>query len=80
MEDLEQYSRQNFLVLHGVNKSGNKNIIKILIKTFSEELSVEIKEDDLERSHRLGKPKWKDNKPRPIIIKFTSYNVRKKFL
>ena len=50
MEDLEQYSRRNFLVLHGVNKSSNKNIIKILIKTFSEELSVEIKEDDLERS------------------------------
>ena len=42
-----------------------------------EELVVEIKEDDLDRSHRLGKPKRKDNKPRPVIVKFARYAVRK---
>ena len=36
-----------------------------------EELVVEIKEDDLDRSHRLGKPKRKDNKLRTIIVNFT---------
>ena len=48
-----------------------------MLRTFSEEQSVEIKEDDLGRSHRLGKPKRKDNKPRPIIAKFVRYAVRK---
>ena len=46
-------------------------------KRFLKELSVEIKEDDLDRSHRLGKPKRKDNKLRPIIVKFARYVVRR---
>ena len=77
IDGLEQYSRRNCLVLNGVNESNNENTNEILIKTFSEELGVEIKEDDLDRSHRLGKPKRKDNKPRPIIVKFARYAVRR---
>ena len=50
---------------------------EISIKTFSEKLGVEIKEDDLHRSHTLWKPKRKDNKPRPVIVKFARYAVRK---
>ena len=38
---------------------------------------IEIKEDDLDRSHRLGKPKRKYNKPWPIIVKFACYTARK---
>ena len=76
-DDLEQYSRRNCLVLHGVNESNEENTNEIIIKTFSEELGVEIKEDDLDRSHWLGKPKRKDNKTRAIIVKFTRYAVRK---
>ena len=77
IDGLEQYSRRNCLVLNDVNESNNENTNEILIKTFSEELGVEIKEDDLDRSHRLGKPKRKDNKARPIIVKFTRYAVRR---
>ena len=77
IDDLEQYSRRNCLVLHGVNESNDENTNEIIIKTFSEELGVEIKEDDLDRSHRLGKPKRKDSKPGPIIVKFARYAVRR---
>ena len=38
---------------------------------------MEVKEDDLHRSHRLGKPKIKDDKPRPMIVKFARYAVRR---
>ena len=78
IDDLEQYSRRNCLVLHGVNESNDENTNEIIIKTFSEELGVEIKEDDLDKSHRLGKPKRKDNKPRLIIVMFARYAVRRK--
>ena len=61
IDDLEHYSQRNCLILHSVNESNNKNTNEILIKPFSEELGVKIKEDDLDRSHRLGKPKGKDN-------------------
>ena len=77
IDDLEKYSRRNCLVLHGVNERNDENTNEIIIKTFSEELGVEIKEDDLDRSHRLGKPKGKGNKPRPIIITFARYAVRR---
>ena len=59
IDDLEQYLRRNCLVLHGVNESNDENTDQILIKTFFEELGVEINDDDLDRSHRLGKPKKK---------------------
>ena len=77
IDDLEHYSRRNCLVLHGVNESNGENTNEIIIKTFSEELGVKIKDDDIDRSHRLGKPKRKDNKPRPIIVKFARYAVRR---
>ena len=62
IDDLEQYSRQNCLVLHSVYKSCDENTNEILTKTFSEELGVKIKEVDPDRSHRLGNPKRKMNK------------------
>ena len=35
-----------------------------------------IKPEDIDRSHRLGKPKsLKNVKPRPIIVKFVRYNT-----
>ena len=33
---------------------------------------------DIDRTHRLGKRKLDNNAPRPIIVKFTRYNVRNK--
>ena len=65
IDDLEQYSRRNCLVLHGVNESNDENINEIIIKTFSEELGVEINEDDLDRSQgKLGKQAGKTKKKR----------------
>ena len=68
---------QSLVKQHGVDESNDENTNEILVKPFSEELvGVEVKEDDPHRSHRLGKPKIKDNKPRPIIVKFARYAVR----
>ena len=41
-------------------------------------LHAELSLADLDRTHRLGKRKPTDNssRPRPIIVKFTSYRVR----
>ena len=38
---------------------------------------VDESNDENTNSHRLGKPKRTDNKPRPIIVKFACYTVRK---
>ena len=51
IDDLEQNARRNCLVLHGVNERNDESTNEIIIKLFSEEAGVEIKEDDIDRSH-----------------------------
>ena len=78
MDDLEQYSRRNCLLLHGVKEDDEENTDEIVLRTVAEEIGIQINEGDLDRTHRLGKRKRNDGKPRPIIVKFTRYAVRHK--
>ena len=78
VDELEQYSRRNCLLLHGVQENENENTDDIVLKTMSEELDIEIKENDLDRTHRIGNRNRKDGKPRAIIVKFTRYATRNK--
>ena len=48
-----------------------------IIKTLQQSTDETIKPEDIDRSHRLGKPKSSKNaKPRPLIVKFVRYNTR----
>ena len=78
LDDLEQYSRRNCLLLHGVKENEEENTDEIVLSTIAEEMGIHINEEDIDRTHRLGKPNRNDGKPRPIIIKFTRYAVRHK--
>ena len=78
IDDLEQYSRRNCLLLHSVVETNAECTDDIIIKTCAEELGIDVKQEDLDRSHRLGKVKSDDNKTRPIIVKFDRYAVRNK--
>ena len=78
IDDLEQYSRKNCLLLHSVVEMNAECTDDIFIKTCAEELGIDVKQEGLDRSHRLGKVKRNDNKPRPTIVKFARYAVRNK--
>ena len=67
-DDLEQYSRRNCLLLYGFVETNVECTDDIIIKTCAEELVMNVKQEYLDRSHRLGKFKRNDNKPRPIIV------------
>ena len=45
------------------NENENENADDIVLKTMSEELDIEIKENDLDRTHRIGNRSRKDYKP-----------------
>ena len=77
-DDLEQYSTRNCLLLHSVVEPNAECTDNIIIKTCAEELGIDVKQEDLDKSHKLGKVKRNDNKPRPIIVKFARYAVRNK--
>ena len=77
VDELEWYSRRNCLLLHGVREVEGENANDVIMKTVKEELDIDIREEDLDRTHRVGNPKvCKEGKSRPIIIKFARYNVR----
>ena len=75
--ELEQYPPRNCLLLHGVRELEGENTNDVTMKTIKEEIDIDIREEDLDRTHRVGNPKvCKEGKSKPIIIKFARYDVR----
>ena len=72
----EQYSRRNCLLIHGIDEENQENTDEVVINVLKKEMDEEITHLDIDRSHRLGNRKLDKSKPRPIIIKFSRYNVR----
>ena len=42
-------------------------------------MHINLTPSDLDRTHHIGQKKASSKKPRAVIIKFVSYNTRKKF-
>ena len=74
IEDLQQYSRRNCLVITGLPERRGENTDEVIQNFAASKLDVVINDTDIDRTHRLGKPTV--GKPRPIIAKFSRYNVR----
>ena len=70
----EQYSRRNCLLVHGIAETNDENTDGLVLKKINEKLDVEITENEIDRSHRIGRKK-DGQKPRPIIAKITRYNT-----
>ena len=77
IEDQEQYSRRNCLLVHGVTEKPNEDVEKEVMEIFQEKLEAEVAQTDISRMHRLGKKRTDEDKPRPIIVRFLSYRQRK---
>ena len=73
----EQYSRRNCLLVHGIEETNDENKDDLVLKSIYEKLGVDITENEIDRSHRIGRKK-DGQRPRPIIVKLTRYNTRKK--
>ena len=79
VDSLEQYSRRNCLLIHGIKEEEKENVEAKVMDVVNTKLEVKLEHRDFDRMHRLGKktPNSK-TKPRPIIVKFSSYRERKK--
>ena len=76
VDELEQYSRRNCLLLHGVRELEGENKNDIIMKTMKEEIDIDIRQQDLDQKHRVDNTKvCKEGKSRLIIIKFSRYYV-----
>lgn len=90
LDDLENYSRRNCLVIHGITEERGEDIDAVVQDFISKDLrlaNIDVM-THVDRCHRLGPPKKitkddvsKDEVPkgrRPIIVKFCSYRTRSK--
>ena len=73
----EQYSRRNCLRVAGVPENSSENIDDYVVD-MAKAIGVDISVNDIERSHRVGKPRAPGRRPRDIIVKFVSYRVRRR--
>ena len=80
LEEIEQYSRRNCLVIHGVKETTGESTDNLIRNLAKEKLNVDIKPENIDRSHRIGMGGKSDRKGRPlhrpIIAKFTGYSPR----
>ena len=76
IDTMEQYSRRNCLVVHGIPET-KADTGEAVLQVFNGQLNVRVTPDCIDRSHRLGRQQPSSNKPRPVIVKFVSYETRR---
>ena len=65
--------------MDGIAETNDENTDGLVLKTINKKLQVNIAENKIDRSHRIGRKK-DGQRPRPIIIKLTRYNTSKKVI
>ena len=78
LDDQEQYSRRNSLRISGITESDNEVIGPKVLEFINTRLNLDsnVTNDQIDRMHRVGKPQ--PNKSRPVLVKFATYQIRKK--
>ena len=88
LDETEQYSCRNFLIFTGIKEDSDpsrEDTDEVVIKICNTKLGLNITEDSIDRSHRLGR--WhqfmsqsqtesETPRPRAIIVKFMNYHNR----
>ena len=82
VDDLKQYSRRNCLVITGIPESENEKTDEVVLDMARNQLKAAIDASDIDRSHRIpgGPVRRNTDRPRNIIVKFTTYNARRRVL
>ena len=62
----------------GIQENEGENTDEVVLRLVNKKMETELAASDIHRIHRIGKKKISSNKPRPIIVKLTRYNVRNK--
>jgi hypothetical protein len=88
--ELQQYTRRNCILISGIPESKverdsdgkpiPENTDKLVMDLSKDKLGIELKEEDIDRTHRVSGKRRTDGKSRAIVAKFTRYNIRNKVI
>ena len=76
-DQAEQYSRRNCLRISGYEEKKDENT-DVIVMNMAADIGCDLQLNEIDRSHRVGKPDANRSKHREIIVKFTSYRARQK--
>ena len=76
LNNLEQYSRRLCLDVSGIPETDNEDTDRLIMDT-AKLAGVEIRKEDIDRSHRVGAVK--PGKTRTLLVRFVSYAKREAF-
>ena len=88
LDEIEQYSCRNCLIFTGIKEDSDpsrEDTDEVVINICNTKLGLDITEDSIDRSHRLGRwhpctaqsqTEFETPKPRTIIVKFMNYRDR----
>jgi precorrin-6B methylase 1 len=69
--DNEQYSRRHNVRISGFEEERIEDCITKVVQFCNEKLKVDLSDQNIDRAHRVGKPK--ENRSRAIIVRFKSH-------
>ena len=72
-KELEQYSRRNCLLIHGIPYV-KEDTDKVVLNFLKKKLDIKLEDNLIDRSHRLKSMTTTKNRPKPIIVKFVTHN------
>jgi hypothetical protein len=78
VDEQEQYQRRNNVRISEIPEAVGEDTDVLVVK-LAETLGVTLDEDDIDRSHRVGRPPDGDNdgRPRALLVKFVSYKSKR---
>lgn len=77
IDDLENRSRRNNIIFHGVSETEHEDCELKLCDTINEKLELSVDAGNFERVHRLGRP---NRNGRPLIALCSSYKIKMQIL
>lgn len=75
-DDIETRSRRKFLLFRGVKESKDENIRQVIADIGTKTFGLDISAADINFCYRLGTKTNTPDKPRPILVKFKSSDLR----
>lgn len=80
VDDQEQYSRRMCIRIAGIDEREEEDTNKLVLD-LAAQMSVRLRPEDIDRSHRVGKVRsGRNQRSRELIVKFTNYSARLNFI
>ena len=82
-DDIEQYTRRTNIRIFGIHENKHEKTDELAKQFCKDELKIELKDDDISRSQRVGRTSYAtaaERRPRPIIVRLTRHNKKVEIL